>query len=228
MNKKQVRTAVLWTALFLSAALAASAILARNDLALSQWAQHLPRAHDNLTVWWFVENYGEIPTWTVIGLASAAYGLSFRAGRWKRFRPALLFLLLTELIGPGLINLSLKYTINRPRPGNGLGFFPLFATGPVRTDNGFPSGHTASAFVLLALAYLIPRSKPVLRRLAAVCFLAWGLVVAASRVIWGVHYPTDVLFGALITVAVEYVLWAGWFRKRIEGVDTPPPASNLT
>ncbi len=223
MNKKQVRTTVLWAVLFLAAATASAVILAPHDLALSNWAQHLPRAHDNLTVWWFVENYGEIPTWTIVGLAAVAYALSFRTGRWKRFRPALLFLLLTELIGPGLLNRGLKFMINRPRPGSGLGFFPLFAVGPARSDNGFPSGHTASAFVLLALAYLVPRSKPVLRRLAAACFIAWGLVVASSRVIWGVHYPTDVLFGALITVAVEYALWAGWFKKKVaEGLSEPP------
>ncbi len=223
MDKKPLRPAVVLSALVLTAvAIAAAAVLAGHDLALSNWAQHLPRAHDDFTIWWFVENYGEIPTWTVIGLAAVVYALSFRIGRWKRFRPALLFLLLTELIGPGLLNLGLKYTINRPRPGNGLGFFPLFSVGPARTDNGFPSGHTASAFVLLALAYLIPRSKPVLRRLAGACFFSWGVVVAMSRLIWGVHYPTDVFFGALITIMVEWVLWTGWFKKRIEDVDSPP------
>ena len=223
MYKKPLRPAVLFlTLLFAAAAIAATVVLARHDLALANWARHLPRAHDNWTVWWVVENYGEIPTWTVVGLAAIAYGLSFRIGRWKPLRPALLFLLLTELVGPGLFNLGLKYTINRPRPGNGLGFFPLFAIGPDRSDNGFPSGHTASAFVLLALAYLIPRTKPVLRRLAATCFIAWGLIVAASRVIWGVHYPTDVLFGALLTITVEWVLWAGWFKKRVEAGHTGP------
>jgi membrane-associated phospholipid phosphatase len=194
-----------------------TATLARHDLALSNRAQGLFRAHDDLTIWWLVENYGEVPTWIVLGIGIIAYFLSFEIERWRRFRPALWFLFLTEMIGPGLLNLGLKYMINRPRPGYGLGFFPLFSVGPYATDNGFPSGHTASAFVLLALAYIIPRSKPVLRCLAAACFFSWGVVVAVSRVIWGAHYPTDVFFGALITIAVEWVLWTGWFKKRIEG-----------
>ncbi len=131
MDKKPLRPAVVLSALVLTAVvIAAAAVLAGHDLALSNWAQHLSRAHDDFTIWWFVENYGEIPTWTVIGLAAVAYALSFRIGRWKRFRPALLFLLLTELIGPGLLNLGLKYTINRPRPGSGLGFFPAFLRRP--------------------------------------------------------------------------------------------------
>ena len=226
--KEKPRPAIWLGALFFTIfAAIAAALLARHDLALARWAQSLPRAHDNYTLWWFVENFGEIPTWTVVGMAAVFYFLSFRVGRWRRFRPALAFVLLTELIGPGLFNLALKYTINRPRPGNGLGFFPLFAIGPDRTDNGFPSGHTASAFVLLALAYLIPRSKPVLRRLAAAFFAAWGLAVGLSRVIWGVHYPTDVLFGALITIAVEWILWQGWFKKRIENADPGPGAAPI-
>jgi membrane-associated phospholipid phosphatase len=217
MWKEKPRPAVwLGTLVFLAAAAAAAVLLAPHDLALSRWAQGLPRAHDNFTLWWFVEYFGEIPTWTVVTLAALFYASSIRLERWKRYRPAMAFVLLTELLGPGFFNLALKYTINRPRPGNGLGFFPLFAIGPDRTDNGFPSGHTASAFVLLALAYLVPRSKPFLRRLAAACFLAWGLLVGFSRVIWGVHYPTDVLFGALITILVEWILWQIWFKKRIE------------
>jgi len=223
MDKKPLRPSAVAGVLFFAAAAAAAAIiLARHDQSLARWAQGLPRAHDNWTIWWIVENYGEVPTWAVISLAAAAYALSVRIRRWRRFRPALLFLLLTELIGPGLINLALKYTINRPRPGNPLGFFPLFSIGPDRTDNGFPSGHTASAFVLLALAYLIPRTKPALRLAASACFISWGLVVAVSRVIWGVHYPTDVFFGGLITIAVEWLLWAGWFRKKVEAGHSPP------
>ncbi len=203
-----------------AAALAAAAVfLARHDLALSNGARALPRAHDNFTLWWYVENYGELVTWAVVTLAAAVWAASFRMAGWKRFRPALAFLLLTELLGPGLFNLGLKYTINRPRPGNPLGFHPLFSRGHDPHDNGFPSGHTASAFVLLALAYLVPRSRPLLRRLAAACFIVWGLAVGFSRVIWGVHYPTDVLFGALITVAVEAVLWRVWFRKRVAAAD---------
>jgi membrane-associated phospholipid phosphatase len=219
MNRK--RRFLSGTGILLSAAALAAAafLLALHDLALSGWARALPRAHEDFTLWWYVENYGELVTWAVVTLAAAAWAVSFRVSGWQRFRPALAFLLLTELLGPGLFNLGLKYTVNRPRPGNPLGFFPLFSRGPDPHDNGFPSGHTASAFVLLALAYLVPRSRPLLRRLAAACFIAWGLAVGFSRVIWGVHYPTDVLFGALITITVEAVLWRCWFRTRVRAAD---------
>jgi membrane-associated phospholipid phosphatase len=194
--------------------------LARHDLALAEAAQALPDSHADYSFWWLANYYGEAPTWTIVILAALAYLASFVSGRpakaMARFRPHLLFVILTAAVAPGLITQGLKAVFNRPRPGDGLGFLPLFHLGPAPHDNGFPSGHTAAAFVLLALAYLVPRSQVGLRRLAAACFVAWGLAVGLSRVVWGVHYPTDVLFGALITILVEWGLWAGWFRKRIE------------
>jgi undecaprenyl-diphosphatase len=58
----------------------------------------------------------------------------------------------------------------------------------------FPSGHTlhAAAFTWQACA-AFPELAPVLIPLA--------LSIAASRVVLGLHYPTDVLVGALLGVA---------------------------
>ncbi|MDH5446552.1 MAG: phosphatase PAP2 family protein [Gammaproteobacteria bacterium] len=59
----------------------------------------------------------------------------------------------------------------------------------------FPSGHTlhAVAFTIVALSYY-PMLSPLL-----VCIT---LLIALSRVILGLHYPSDVLVGALIGTAV--------------------------
>jgi undecaprenyl-diphosphatase len=55
----------------------------------------------------------------------------------------------------------------------------------------FPSGHTLHAALFLTmLAHYFP--------VIALIILPFGLSVAASRVILGLHYPSDVVIGALM------------------------------
>jgi membrane-associated phospholipid phosphatase len=210
------RTALLALGLVAASLLAVWVI--RHDLALSEAARAIPGSHDDGSFWWLINFYGEIPTWTVVGLAALACLGSWLVRPWRaswgRFRPQLLFLLATAALGPGIITQGLKAIFNRPRPDDILGFLPAFVIGPANHDRGFPSGHTAAAFVLLALAFFIPRTKPLLRALAGSLFVLWGCAVGLARVVYGAHYPTDVLFGALLTITVEIILWRAFFQRR--------------
>lgn len=209
----------------LAAASVLGFLFARHDLALSQAARALPDAKAVYSFWWLVDDYGEVPTWTTVVLAALVGLGTWLVPRWgralARYRPHILFLLCTAALGPGLLNQGLKALFNRPRPGDRLGFLKVLVIGPADHDNSFPSGHTAAAFVLFALVFLIPRTKPLLRALAGAGFFLWGIAVGAARVVYGAHYPSDVLFGALITLAVEIVLWGAVFRRRVA-------AANLT
>jgi undecaprenyl-diphosphatase len=83
----------------------------------------------------------------------------------------------------------LKRRTRRPRPCAGCrGVVAL--TAPL-DEFSFPSGHTlhAVAFTVVALAYL-----PMLAWL----LVPFTLLVALSRVVLGLHYPTDVLAACLI------------------------------
>jgi|GEM_PF-3100750 len=215
-----------WLAAGWAAAAVLAVLFARRDLALSQAAVALPGSHDDYSFWWLVNFYGEIPSWIAIGLAALAYLGSLTVSSWKaalsRFRPHLLFVLFTAALGPGLLTQGLKALFNRPRPDDVLGFLSVFVIGPADHDRSFPSGHTAMAFVLLALAFLVPKTKPRRRALAAAVFALWGCAVGLARVVYGVHYPSAVLFGALLTLAAEIVLWGAVFRRRIAAA---PPAA---
>lgn len=106
----------------------------------------------------------------------------------------------TALAGVGLYRL-LKQRLVRERP------FITFADircGTAPLDRySFPSGHTLHAllFPTLFLAYL-----PVL----GLAMLPFALLVAASRVVLGLHYPTDVLAGGAIGFALAAASLAVW------------------
>lgn len=69
--------------------------------------------------------------------------------------------------------------------------------------DSFPSGHAALSF---ALAYIVFKHD----RDWGIAFFILAAVVAVSRVFVGVHFPVDVLFGAVVGIL------AGWIVQRFE------------
>jgi membrane-associated phospholipid phosphatase len=63
----------------------------------------------------------------------------------------------------------------------------------------FPSGHTAMGWMLLPCLALWPWGSRALWW-AAPLIVGWGLFVAASRVVAGAHYASDVLFSTALAV----------------------------
>ena len=84
---------------------------------------------------------------------------------------------------------ALKHRLVRERPY--ITQAGIFAGTPPLDRYSFPSGHTlhAVSFTLLAVAHF-----PVLGWV----LIPFALLVAASRVVLGLHYPTDVLAGGAI------------------------------
>lgn len=110
---------------------------------------------------------------------------------WRTLLLAALLIVLTDQ-GSGLV----KNAVKRPRPTHN----PELATVLYVVNDyrgglyGFFSSHAANAFGVALFAGLLLRRR---NRAALPLLVVWAALVSLSRVYLGVHYPGDILAGAL-------------------------------
>lgn len=107
-----------------------------------------------------------------------------------------------------IISTILKYSIARPRPFVTYPFLEKVTSGG---SPSFPSGHTSDAF---ALATSVSIAYP--KWYVIIPSYAWAGAVGYSRMDLGVHYPSDVLAGAIIGAGSAYLCYKGqqWLHKK--------------
>jgi undecaprenyl-diphosphatase len=135
-------------------------------------------------------------------------------------------LVLVAVGGGTILNWALKHIFSRPRPD--------FVAHVVDASSwSFPSGHAMlSAITYLTIGALLARVEPKRRLKAYLLGLAitLTLLVGASRIYLGVHYPSDVLAGWTVGAAWAILCWqvAQWLQRHgeIEGDDTDRPAAS--
>ena len=116
-----------------------------------------------------------------------------------------------SVLSSAIISNILKYSIDRPRPFVTYWFIEKVTGG---ASPSFPSGHSSDAFAL-ATAVSLTWSKWYI----IIPSYAWAGAVAYSRMDLGVHYPSDVLVGAVIGAGSAYMCYKGQqklFKKRIQ------------
>lgn len=98
-------------------------------------------------------------------------------------------------------NVILKPLIARTRPYDVNKAVELLIRAP--RDYSFPSGHTAASFAAAAALWFADKKK------LAIPALVLAVLIAFSRMYFYVHYPTDVLGGAILGMV------CGWLSYKL-------------
>jgi undecaprenyl-diphosphatase len=157
------------------------------DLGVDKWlAARRTGAWNDITA--VGTNMAQTPT--VIGMTAAVVLLlRWRLGRWYEG-----LVLIVVMVGELVIFISVTEVIERNRPA-------VPHLDPAPPTSSFPSGHTGAAVAMygglaILLLWVFGR-RPATRAIAAVLLLV-PVFVAFSRLYRGMHYPSDVLAGALL------------------------------
>ena len=134
----------------------------------------------------FMKVYTQLGNTGMLFIVLGLVLLLFRSTRKSGFSA-----LCAMLIGLVVVNFTIKPLAARDRPWLVIRDFVNLV--PEKDPNSFPSGHTNAAFAF-ALAVCMSAPKRWMK-IAAVCAAA---VMGLSRLYVGVHFPSDVLAGALI------------------------------
>lgn len=109
-------------------------------------------------------------------------------------------LFITEsIVVSSVITWTLKKAVGRERPAVNDPSFPAVLD---LQNNSFPSGHTSEAF---SMATSLSMKYP--RWYVVVPAFAYAGLSGYSRLYLGVHYPTDVLAGALVGSGSAWITW---------------------
>lgn len=177
--------------------------LAAFDRAVAGWLESSRGSWDGIML--ALTRFGAFKSMaTICGLGAA--GLALRGKRWEAAYVVVCG------AGAALLCAGLKLIFHRLRPGE----TSLYLL-TVPHSFSFPSGHTMGtagvlgSFVIVVYAV---RARRHLRILAVCLAVPLILGVAASRVYFGVHFPSDIVAGQLGAAAWVAAV-TGWFYPRL-------------
>lgn len=160
---------------------------------------------------WFAIFAAEYLEWFVIAafLAFLYFSVFSRPEKWRIFWMTAISVVLSRFVITELI----RFFYCRPRP------FITYAVNQLAEDANcsFPSGHAAFFFSLAMAIYFYPIREPKASNGASnkkwgLWFFTAALIMGIARVVVGVHYPLDILAGAIVGILSAYAVF--YFVKK--------------
>lgn len=118
---------------------------------------------------------------------------------WRMVAESLIAAVLTRFVLAEII----RWLWFRPRPFVSLHLAPLVNQSPAEAS--FPSGHASFFFALSTIIYFYNKKLGII-------FYVGSFLIVLARVFVGIHWPSDILAGAVLGILMGYIL--NWlFRK---------------
>jgi len=160
--------------------------IVHNDQSMSEW--FVPHRTPRLNSLSFI---GSMMSDTFVKIIVTAVIAIVMLIIWKRWLEPLM--VVVPLILEAMTFITVTWLVGRPRPD-----VPHLDTSPV--GSSYPSGHTAAAVAYSAIAVVIfwHTRRTWVRALVATIAALVPIMVGLARMYRGMHFFTDVIFGALL------------------------------
>ncbi len=120
----------------------------------------------------------------------------FSERNWKIRFSKFSFAALSLILSRGIIVSAIRFFYFRPRPGSVLDVETLIS---LPSSSSFPSGHATFFFALAASVFLVDRKW-------GLWFFLGAFLVGLARVFVGVHWPLDIVGGAVIGIGSALIV----------------------
>lgn len=144
--------------------------------------------------------------WIWIPLYLFILGWLIRDYRWKALVLLAFIVLLITLSDQSSVQLF-KQVFQRLRPCHDPRIADLVHTvhGKCGGKYGFVSSHAANSFAIAVFSLLLIRN-----RYYTLSIIIWASLVSYSRVYLGVHFPGDIIGGAILGMFVGFIVYKGY------------------
>lgn len=122
--------------------------------------------------------------------------------------------------GGVLLNLTLKFIFQRERPSDATVIIETFGQSIGLISYSFPSGHTMRSFLLFMFILYFCKyfSKGFVQKCLSLISLFFLISIPLSRIILGVHFPTDII--AAVAISVSWFFMSVYILMKIKSKNT--------